>query len=63
MGINYEAAASSESRRQARDAKNRARKPEPEKRVEDMTASELQARASARANDSGRRSGRGWQAE
>lgn len=63
MGINYDARPSNESRRQARTAKSRNREAEPEKPVEEMTNSELQARASVRANRASERSGRGWQSE
>ncbi len=63
MGINYEAEPSPESRSQARAARAHARTPEPEKRSEDMTPSELQARRSSRANSTSRRSGRSWQRE
>jgi len=58
-----ESKASNQSRAQARAATSRNRAAAPEKPVEEMTTSELQARASTRANDASDRSGRGWQSE
>jgi hypothetical protein len=63
MGIDYEAKADSNSRRQARGIKSRNRTPEPEKPVEEMSPSELQARSLQQRYSTSQRRGTGWQRE